>query len=410
MSLNLSRPTETPWLHPERYWPDLTAATAHLDPPIGAISLAALSHNAFDMLDRANGTPIRVATKSVRVRAVIDAVLALPGYSGVLAYSLAEAVWLAETIVDVVVGYPTAKRAALLTVGRSAKLASRITLMVDSIAHLDYIDSVIAPGQRETLRVALELDASFTSPVLGRLGVWRSPVHSPDDAAALAHAVVARKGFQLVGMMAYESQIAGVGDRPPGQRLRGMVIERMQTASMAELQHRRAEAVAAVRSITDLEFVNGGGTGSLELTSSDRSVTEIGAGSGLFAGHIFDHYSRFTPAPAAAFALPVVRKPTEHDVAILGGGWVASGPPGSDRLPQIAWPAGLLSVKREALGEVQTPLTGGQASALHVGDRVWLRHAKSGELSEHLNAFHVIDGGEVVTEVPTYRGEGKAFL
>jgi len=165
-----------------------------------------------------------------------------------------------------------------------------------------------------------------------------------------------------------------------------------------------------VREHADLEFVNGGGTGSLEVTSADPSVTEIAAGSGLFGGHLFDGYAHFTPAPAAAFALDVVRSPSPEHATILGGGWIASGPPAADRVPRIVWPEGLELLGRESAGEVQTPVTGAAARALRAGDRVWFRHTKSGELSEHLNAFAVVDGDEVVDTVPTYRGEGKAFL
>jgi D-serine deaminase-like pyridoxal phosphate-dependent protein len=184
----------------------------------------------------------------------------------------------------------------------------------------------------------------------------------------------------------------------------------MQKSSKAELLERRSAAVAAVRGVADLEFVNGGGTGSLEFTAADPSVTEIAAGSGLFGGHLFDNYASFKPAPAAAFALSVVRKPSPETATILGGGWVASGPAGADRLPQLAWPAGLRMVAREMAGEVQTPVTGAAASILRPGDRVWFRHTKSGELSEHVNEFHLVDQGRVVAALPTYRGEGKAFL
>jgi D-serine deaminase-like pyridoxal phosphate-dependent protein len=184
----------------------------------------------------------------------------------------------------------------------------------------------------------------------------------------------------------------------------------MQKNSKAELAERRGRAVAAVRELADLAFVNGGGTGSIEFTAADASVTEIAAGSGLFGGHLFDTYASFHPAPAAAFALPIVRKPTPETATILGGGWVASGPPAVDRLPQIVWPVGLELVPREMAGEVQSPVRGGAAGTLRVGDVVWLRHTKSGELSEHLNEFHLVDGGAVVGTLPTYRGEGRAFL
>ena len=415
MSLNLAHDLAvhtdaTPWLTPAGYWPALTAATADLPTPVGALHLGALRHNTHDMLARAAGTPIRVASKSLRVRGVLEAVLALPGYSGVLAYTLAEALWLAETIDDVVVGYPTADRDAIRTLAGSAAAAHQVTLMVDSLDQLDFIDAVVAPGRRETIRLCLELDASWNAPVLGHLGVWRSPVHSVDQARALALAIVSRPGFALVGMMAYEAQVAGLGDRPAGHPVQGGLNRWVRNRSIVDISARRAAAVAAVRQVAELEFVNGGGTGSLESTHADPSVTDIAAGSGFFGGHLFDTYSGFTPAPAAAFALSVVRKPTPASATLLGGGWIASGPPGADRSPRLVWPEGLSLVPREMAGEVQSPVTGAAARALRVGDRVWLRHTKSGELSEHLNEFAVVDNGEVVDRLPTYRGEGKAFL
>ena len=412
-ALALTRPgADVTWREPARYWPTLTAATRDLDTPFGAISAEALAANAFDMLARAAGTPIRVASKSVRVRGVLDAVLALPGYSGVLAYSLPEALWLAsdsdgaQAIRDVVVGYPTADRAALARLASDEVLASRVTLMVDDARQLDLIDAVAPPAKRTPIRVALELDASFDAPVFGHLGVRRSPVHTPEQARALAETIVARPGFTLVGMMAYEAQIAGVVNKGPGR----IPVRAMQKASAAELAERRGAAVASVRAVAELEFVNGGGTGSLESTHADASVTEIAAGSGLFGPHLFDGYWQFSPAPAAAFALSVVRRPTPEIATLLGGGWIASGPPAADRLPQLAWPEGLRMLPRETAGEVQTPVTGPGARDLAVGDRVWLRHTKAGELSEHLNAFAVVEGGAIVAELPTYRGEGKAFL
>ena len=410
----LTRPTEHPWLEPSKYWPSIAAATAELDPPFGVVSLPALAHNAFDMLDRAKGMPIRVASKSVRVRGVLDAVLALPGYAGVLAYTLPEAIWLAtsskgmKAIEDVVVGYPTADRAAIRTLALDAKLAKRVTLMVDSVDQLDLIDAVIAPSARESIRVCIELDASWDGP-LGHIGVRRSPVHTVAQARHLAEQVVDRAGFTLVGMMGYEAQIAGLTN-DPANKLRGVAVRFIQQRSAAELADRRAAAVASVRAIADLEFVNGGGTGSLERTSSESAVTEVAAGSGLFGPHLFDHYTHFTPAPAAAFALSVVRKPKPELATLLGGGWIASGPVDQSRVPLLAWPEGMKMLPLEGAGEVQTPLSGKAAAALQIGDRVWLRHTKAGEVSEHVDEFLVVDGGTVVETLPTYRGEGKVFL
>jgi D-serine deaminase-like pyridoxal phosphate-dependent protein len=395
---------------PTGHWSRLDAATSHLDPVFAVLDLDALSYNAHDMVRRAAGLSIRVATKSVRCRAVVDAALATPGYRGVLAYTLAEGLWLAESIDDVVVGYPSAERAAYRALGRSEGLAQRVTVMVDSVAQLDFIDAAIAPKDRAPIRVCIELDSSWKSTLLGHIGVWRSPVHTPVQARDLARAIVGRPGFRLVGMMGYEAQVAGLGNAPIGKPLLGMMVRRIQRLSMAELRERRSSAVKAVSELARLEFVNGGGTGSLEATASDTSVTELAAGSGLFGPHLFDNYRHFTPAPAAAFAMSVVRKPAPGHVTLLGGGWIASGPPGKDRVPQIVWPQGLRMLPREMAGEVQTPVVGKAARVLSVGDRVWARHTKAGELSEHTGELHVVDGDAVIATVPTYRGEGKAFL
>ncbi len=403
-----SRPSDSPWIEPSEYWPSLSAATRHLSAPVGVIGVDALAANAHDLLDRAAGMPIRVASKSVRVRGVLDAVLALPGFRGVMAYTLAEALWLAESgderYADILIGYPTVDRAAIARLAASETAASRITLMVDDVAQLLLVDAVAPPARRAEIRVAIELDASYRTPLLGHIGVRRSPLHEPEQVLALATEVVRRPGFRLVGMMAYEAQIAGVVNkgRP--------VIQRMQSASVTELAARRGAAVAAVRQIADLEFVNGGGTGSIETTRADGAVTEVAAGSGLLGPHLFDGYTAFAPAPAAAFALDVVRKPHLDIATMLGGGWIASGPFAADRSPKPVWPEGLRMLPREGAGEVQTPLQGEAARGLRIGDRVWLRHTKAGEISEHLDAFALVQDGAVVGELPTYRGEGKAFL
>jgi D-serine deaminase-like pyridoxal phosphate-dependent protein len=392
----------------------LDGATADLDPPFAALDLAALDANAADLVRRAGGRPVRVASKSVRCRSVLRRVLARPGFAGVLAYSAAEALWLADgddpVSTDVVVGYPTTDRTALRRLLSDDTVAGRVTLMVDSVDHLDLVDSLAGPGRRTTVRVCLDLDASLRL-AGGRvhLGVRRSPVRDPDAAVALAHAVAGRPGFALVGLMAYEAQIAGVQDAPAGRPLRGVAVRRMQAASARELTARRGAVVAAVREVAPLEFVNGGGTGSLETTSADPCLTEVAAGSGLYAPTLFDGYRAFSARPAALFALPVTRRPEDGVVTVAGGGWIASGPAGRDRLPTPTYPAGLRLTGTEGAGEVQTPLTGRGAAGLRIGDRVWFRHAKAGELCEHVDALHVVDGDALAGAWPTYRGEGRTF-
>lgn len=409
MSLDLlSDPAATaPRSDPASSWRAMNRAVAGLSGPVAAIDVAALRYNALDLVVRAGGVPIRVASKSVRVREVLDAVLALPGYRGILAFTLPEALWLAADHDDIVLGYPTVDRAAIAALAADAAAAARITLMVDDLAQLDLVDAVAAPGTRPELRVAIEADASWHARGLGHVGVRRSPLREAAEVAALARSIAARPGFRLVGLMMYEAQIAGQGDATGAG---DAVVRWMQRRSSAELLERRAAIVASLHDIAPIEFVNGGGTGSLEVTASDPSVTELAAGSGLLAGHLFDGYRAFDPAPAAAFALEVVRKPSPDVATVLGGGWIASGPAHESRQPRAVWPAGLRTAPREGAGEVQTPLRGEAARALRVGDRVWFRHAKSGELAERVERYHLVDADAVIGEVPTYRGEGKAFL
>jgi D-serine deaminase-like pyridoxal phosphate-dependent protein len=190
-----------------------------------------------------------------------------------------------------------------------------------------------------------------------------------------------------------------------------MAIRWMQRRSAAEIAERRAAVVEAVERVTGRRLiVNGGGTGSVERTTGEPAVTEVTAGSGLYAPALFDHYTSFTARPAAFFALPVVRRPGRGVVTALGGGNHASGSADALRLPVPALPEGLQLDKLEGAGEVQTPLRGAPADDLRIGDSVYLRHAKAGELCERFDALHVIEGDRVVEVVPTYRGEGKTFL
>jgi len=374
----------------------LDVATAHLEPPFALVDLDAFDANAADLLRRAAGKPVRLASKSVRCRALNERALAA-GLQGILAFTLPEAQWLVEHgATDVVVAYPTVDRTALAKLTADAP----ITVMVDCVEHLDLLVSA---------KVAIDVDASWW-PLGGRLkvGVKRSPVRTPEQAAGLARAILARPGLALDGLMSYEAHIAGVADRPPGPA--GPAIRAMQRVSARELLARRAAVVAAVRAVAPLRFVNGGGTGSVERTAADPAVTEVAAGSGLFAPTLFDAYASFTPRPAAYFALPVVRRRDARTATALGGGYPASGAAGADRLPRPALPRGLKLDRREGAGEVQTPLLGPGAAGLEVGDRVWFRHAKAGELCERFDALHLLRGDELVGVVPTYRGEGRTFL
>lgn len=389
-------------------------ALAGVEAPFALVDLDAMWQNGGDMLRRASGKPIRVASKSVRCRPLLERILARDaGFRGLLTFTLPEALWLFEHgFDDLVLGYPTTDRTALGRLGRvtAEHPDTAPVLMVDSIDHLDLIEAAVA-SDSEAIRVAIELDVGYwTAGGRLKIGPKRSPIRTPEQAAALAREIAARASVRLVGLMAYEGHIAGVGDRPPGKRLQGRVIEALQRRSAAEIRERRAAVVAVVSQIASLEFVNGGGTGSLETTAREPAVTEVAAGSGFYAPTLFDAYRSFELRPAAMFALSVVRKPAASIATALGGGYLASGAAEESRLPSPYLPPGLRLDRFEGAGEVQTPLLGEPARELRVGDRVYFRHAKAGELCERFNSVHLVSGDEVVDEVPTYRGEGRAFL
>jgi D-serine deaminase-like pyridoxal phosphate-dependent protein len=398
----------------------LEEATGRVEPPFAVVDLDSFWHNAADMERRAAGKPIRLASKSVRCRALQERVLERPGFGGTLAFTLPEGLWLSEHGAnDVLVAYPTVDPEALLELAHRSESApyAHVSLMVDSVAQLDLIESAVGTAAGAPVEVCIDLDAGlWMLDGRVRIGAKRSPVHTPEQAAILAREILARERLRLVGIMAYESQIAGLGDSPPGRRVRGATIRALKRRSARELVGRRAAVVAAVQKelraagTQPLRFVNGGGTGSLELTGAEPAITEIAAGSGLYGPTLFDAYSAFQPEPAALFALPVVRKPSGGIATVLGGGYLASGPADAARLPKPFLPAGLKLDKQEGAGEVQTPLMGAAARGLRVGDRVWFRHAKAGELCERFDRLHLIEGKRIVDEVATYRGEGKCFL
>lgn len=385
-----------------------------IEAPFAFVDLDAMWSNSDSMLELASKKPIRIASKSIRSRPLIHRILDRDDrYRGIMTFTLPETLWLAETgLEDLLLAYPTVDREALaqLAVRTAARPETAPILTVDSTEQLDLIESVLG-SQAGPVRICIDLDAGWWT--LGdrlKVGAKRSPVHDPADAVALAREISRRDKFELVALLAYESQIAGVGDSPPGNPVRGELVRWMQRNSIGELAARRAAVVEAVREVAEVEIVNGGGTGSLDTTSREKAITEVTAGSGFFAPALFDHYSALSLTPAAAFAIPVVRRPGPGVVTALGGGYLASGGGGRSRLPVPWLPAELKLDREEGAGEVQTPLSGAAADRLALGDPVFMRHAKAGELCERFDSLYLLEGDEIVDEIPTYRGEGKTFL
>ena len=410
----IDTPTPIPLPTPMEAYERFETVFSDVQAPFAFVDLDAVWANAADMLRRSRGKPIRIASKSIRSRPVLERLLDLdPGFQGALTFTLPETIWLWEQgLRDLVVAYPTTDRACLTRLARitAEDPDEAPVVMVDSTEHLDLIEeaagSFVAP-----VRVAIDIDLSWW-PLRGllKIGPKRSPIRTAEQAVSLAHEIDRRERTTLVGLMAYEGQIAGVGDNVPRKAITNLTIRTMQSASAKDVAERRAEIVTALSEVARLEFVNGGGTGSIELTASEWAVTEVAAGSGFFAPILFDHYRAFTLRPAAMFALPIVRRPGAGVATALGGGYLASGVGARDRMPVPHLPAGLRLDPYEGTGEVQTPLRGSAAESLRIGDRVYFRHVKAGELCERFNRLYLVTGTTIRDEVPTYRGEGKSFL
>ena len=368
----------------------LDAATQHLDPPFAAVDLDAFDANAADLLRRARGKPVRLASKSLRCRTLAARAHAA-GFRGTLAFTLREALWLDED--DVVVAYPTTDRAALRALAAAPEKAA---VMVDCREHLDLLDG--------PLRVWIDVDASWR-PLGGRvrIGARRSPLHTPAAAAALAREVVARS-LRLEGLMMYEAQIAGVGDRP-GNALVGAAIRRMQRASARELADRRAAVVQAVQAVAPLRYVNGGGTGSVEQTAAEAAVTEVAAGSGCSPRRCSTPTARSRRAPP--------RSSRSRSCAGRRRAWrprsaAATRPPAPPAATgSRARPPGSGSTRAKAPARSRrrcSAATCASATACGCGTP---RPASCASASTCSTSSR---GGELVETVPTYRGEGKTFL
>jgi D-serine deaminase-like pyridoxal phosphate-dependent protein len=386
-------------------------AFAELDAPFAFVDLDAMWGNAEQMLARAGDKPIRVASKSLRCRPLQRQILDARGrFNGLMTFTLPETLWLAGLgFTNLLLAYPTTDRAALRELGAltAADPDGAPIVMVDSVEHLDLIEAATT----RPVRLCLDLDAGYWR-AGGRvkIGPKRSPLHTPEQARALAEEISRRPALRLVALMSYEGHIAGFGDKVAGKRVQNAAVGWMQRRSIVELRERRARAVELVEEVADLEIVNAGGTGDLQLVAQEPAVTEATAGSGFYAPTLFDSYSSFTLQPAAMFALPVSRRPDAETVTALGGGYLASGVGGKDRMPTPYLPTGLRLDPMEGTGEVQTPLNGDAARRLKVGDKIYFRHTKAGELCERFDRLHLVRGAQIVDTVPTYRGEGRTFL
>jgi D-serine deaminase-like pyridoxal phosphate-dependent protein len=373
--------------------------------PIGLVDLDAFDRNAAALESLAGGMPIRLATKSVRVPSLIRRVLERgDAWRGLMSYCAAEATLLArEGFDDLLVAYPTLQAPDLADLRALHEAGTTVSLVVDGTAGIDALAAAMA-GVAAPFRCVIELDASWR-PFGAHVGVRRSPVRSAEDLARVLAHVRSHPQLRCIGVMSYEAHIAGLPDRNPYQRTMSpayRLVRRLAIKPLARLRAQVADVFADAG--VELELFNGGGTGSLTWAASEPHLTELTAGSGLLCSHLFDYYTNFSLEPAGFFATQVVRSSDRGFVTCQGGGWVASGEAGADRLPRPHLPAGLRIVDTEGTGEVQTPLRVPAGSTLAPGDPVIFRHAKAGEPAERLDAYLLVQGGDVVERAPTYRG------
>ncbi|REK71851.1 amino acid deaminase/aldolase [Paenibacillus paeoniae] len=384
---------------------------AGLPLPFAYVDVDRLERNIAAIASAAGGKRVRIASKSIRSVDVLKKILAAhPCYQGVMCYTAAEADFLAgQGIDDLLLGYPQGISPSVDRLLDRIADGRTVSFMVDCIEHVEELERH-ARARGVIVPLCLDLDLSVSYPGL-RFGVWRSPLSSWEKMKPVAERIVDSPWLVLDGLMGYEAQVAGVGDNAPGAAMRNGMIRWLKKRSIAEVSRRREEAVRGIEALgVKLRFVNAGGTGSLDSSRLESWVTELTAGSGFYSPGLFDNYVSFRYEPAAGFAVEVVRRPTEHIVTCLGGGYVASGAAGTDKLPKPYLPEGLSLLPLEGAGEVQTPLRCPQDVQLAIGDPVFFRHAKAGELGERFPVLYAISKGAIVGQYSTYRGMGECFL
>ena len=274
-----------------------------------------------------------------------------------------------------------------------------MTVTIDSVEHVRWLRDTLGP-EVAGLGVALDCDASLR---VGRvhLGVRRSPTRTPEQALAVVRAALG-VGLDVRGVMFYDAQVAGLPDAGPHVR----VLKRRSVRELARAARRRGgrgaqrdrPAVrqrrghgqpAPVRGATRSSPSWPPGPGSTRRRSSTATTTSPSARRWRSRCRWCGGRHRATSRPSAAATCRAVSR----------------GGRGCRRRCVVAcrWCAPRRPVR------CRRRCTATDADGLRVGDRVWLRGAKAGELLERFDVVHLVSGGELVGTVPSYRGEGRNF-
>ena len=387
------------------------SALKKIKKPCAFVDIDALYENMKAVTEEAKDKKIRIASKSIRSVDVIKDILAFsPVFQGLMCFTGEEALYLHdEGLDDLLIAYPIWEESVLQDICQRVTSGATITVMIDSVEHLTRLERIAREKDGHFL-VCLDIDLS--SKLYGiHFGVHRSPIKTVKEAKGLIDFIKQSAYTTLDGVMGYEAQIAGVTDADPKQRAKSTVIRKLKRTSAKEITKKRKKMMKMIdKSGLAVRFVNGGGTGSLHRTTKEKTVTEVTVGSGFFNSHLFDKYKDFQLEPAAGFAIEITRIPEKNIYTCFGGGYVASGATGEDKLPEIFLPEGATLTKNEGVGEVQTPIFYKGSVKLAHGDPIFFRHSKAGELCERFKTLHMIQNGKVVKTYNTYRGDGKCFL
>lgn len=381
--------------------------------PLAFVDLNRFDQNAREMARAVEGTDlkIRIATKSIRVPELIRRALnSSPKYQGLMCFSVQEANFLAnQGFDDLLIAYPSVSAEDLQALRELHLSGRQVSMVIDHPKHLEALEAVFKTTPNK-FAVILELDLSIS---LGSVvvGVRRSPLKQTGHILDMLSRIRKSSCLKFKGLMAYEAHVAGVGDQNPFKPKMNLLMKPLRQTCARIIARKRKQILKDISAHLPEDFVfNGGGTGSLSFNREEAGVlTELTAGSGFFCPGLFDYYSNFKLQPAAFFALQVVRKPEPGWSTCLGGGYVASGEPGWDRVPAPYSETENLSLSSfEAAGEVQTPVKTEQEK--EIGDAIVFRHAKAGELMERFNQIYFIEDGELTTSAKTYRGFGECYF
>ena len=375
--------------------------------PAAIVDLEAFDRNLDRVLQHVHeGMTLRLASKSLRVPELMKRALARsPKVRGLMCFSVEEALALAKLgFSDLLIAYPVASSASIACLKELHALDPSVRIVIDSEEHARLLNASFA-GEAQPLSVVIEIDCSLR--VFGRhLGVRRSPIRDVQEFFRVFDLVERLDHVCFAGVMGYEAQIAGLGDRSRFKRWMNPLKGLVRILSRRRVRKFREIVAQTLREQGERDFLfNAGGSGSLNWTAEEPWVTELTAGSALFCGHLFDTYSNVAFEPALGFALEISRASDPDYVTCLGGGIIASGEPGWDRVPLPFHPQGLKLIPAEGCGEVQTPLqvsVGVERPAL--GSVIIFRPAKSGEPLERFSEVLLFERGKITGLAKTYRG------